>query len=300
MSQTAVIFPVESIDNQPELIHLSNGELNQFSSSKLITLPDMPMNQPASATVRSKNKSSVPLNNKREDQSIQRLAIDLQNSLQHNCSVNKTNTYQTSSSCNLNEQMLQRQFHSKKGTNRVKNETTPNPYCYEDLRHNPLHFDNNQNATAQTVANTQFSAVPISENPNSVSNVVTNNSANKRFPTIAKMEIKRKNQTMELSPPNTTLNNQGTQLVCCTSSQPLNFPLTPENPFTNTKQPFIPSFLNILTNKSFREIRNKFQIGLFLESNCFSHELKNKHKQSPLKTILIYKTQTKVPLNFHQ
>ena len=72
MNQTAVTFPVESIDNQPELIHSSIGELNQFSSSKLITFPDMPMNQPASATVRPKEKSSVPLNNKREDQSIQR------------------------------------------------------------------------------------------------------------------------------------------------------------------------------------------------------------------------------------
>ena len=115
VNQTAVIFPVESIDKQPELIHSTIGELNQFSSSKLITLPDMPMNQPASATVRPREKSSVPLNNKREDQSIQRLALDLQNSLQHNCSVNKTNTYQTSSSSNLNEQMLQRQFHSEKG-----------------------------------------------------------------------------------------------------------------------------------------------------------------------------------------
>ena len=162
MSQTAVLFPVESIDNQPELIHSSIGELNQFSSSKLITLPEMPINQPANATVRPKEKSSVPLDNKREDQSIQRLALDLQNSVQHNCPVNKTNTYQTSSSCNLNEQMLQRQFHSEKGTNRVTNETTPNPYCYEDSRHNPLHFDNNQSATAQTVSNTQFSAVPIS------------------------------------------------------------------------------------------------------------------------------------------
>ena len=102
MNQTAVLFPVESIDNQLELIHSSIGELNHFSSSKLITLPEMPMNQPANATVRPK-KSSVPLYNKREDQSIQRLALDLQNSLQHNCSVNKTNTYQTSSSCNLNE-----------------------------------------------------------------------------------------------------------------------------------------------------------------------------------------------------
>ena len=167
VNETAVIFPVESIDNQPELIHSSSGELNQFSSSKFIILPDMPMNQPASATVRPKEKSSVLLNNKREDQSIQRLALDLQNSLQRNCSVNKTNEYQTSSSCNLNEQMLQRQFHSEKGTIRVTNETTPNPYCYEDSRHNPLHFDNNQSATAQTVSNTRFPAVPISENQNS-------------------------------------------------------------------------------------------------------------------------------------
>ena len=101
VNQTAVIFPIESIDNQPELIHSSIGELNQFSSSKLITLPDMPMNQPASATVRPKEEPSVPLNNKREDQSIQRLALDLQNSLHHNCSVNKTNTYQTSNSLRL-------------------------------------------------------------------------------------------------------------------------------------------------------------------------------------------------------
>ena len=130
----------------------------------------MPMNQRANATVRPKEKSSVPLNNKREDQSIQRLALDLQNSLQHNCSVNKTNTYQTSqssSSSNLKEQKLQRQFHSEKGTNSVTNDTTPSPYCYEGSRHNPLHFDNNQSTTAQTVSNTQFLAVPISENQNS-------------------------------------------------------------------------------------------------------------------------------------
>ena len=51
MNQTAVLFPVESIDNQSEIIHSSIGELNQFSSSKLITLPEMPTNQPANATV---------------------------------------------------------------------------------------------------------------------------------------------------------------------------------------------------------------------------------------------------------
>ena len=106
LKQTAVLFPVESLDNQSELIHSSIGELNQLSSSKLITLPDMPMNQPACTTVGPKEKSSVPLNNEREDQSIQRQALDLQNSLQHNCSASKTNTYQTSSLCILNKQML--------------------------------------------------------------------------------------------------------------------------------------------------------------------------------------------------
>ena len=32
LNQTAVLFPVESIDDQPELIHSSIEELNQFSS----------------------------------------------------------------------------------------------------------------------------------------------------------------------------------------------------------------------------------------------------------------------------
>ena len=61
------------------------------------------MNQPASAKAGPKEKSSVPLNNKIEHQSIQRLALDLKNSFQHKCSVNKTNRYQLSSSCILNE-----------------------------------------------------------------------------------------------------------------------------------------------------------------------------------------------------
>ena len=54
VNQTAVIFAVDSIDNQPELIQSSIGELNQFSNSKLVTLPNMPMNQPASAAFRPK------------------------------------------------------------------------------------------------------------------------------------------------------------------------------------------------------------------------------------------------------
>ena len=43
-------------------------------------------------------------------------------------------------------------------------------------------------------------------------------------------------------PSNTTLNNQGTKFVCCTSSQPLYFPLTPENPFTNYQTAIHPPF----------------------------------------------------------
>ena len=205
------------------------------------------MNQPASATVGQKEKSSVLLNNKREDQSIQRLVLDLQNSLQHNCSVNKTNTYQTSSSCILIEQMLQRQFHSEKGTNIVTNETTPNPYCNKDSRHNPLYFDNNQSATAQTVSNTQFSAVSISENqtsgklasvmllPTVAQGNVSEQFQNPHYPTGVHFSMGNRTEEPNdgIVPPNTTLNNQSTNLVCCTSSQPLNFPLAPENPFTN-------------------------------------------------------------------
>ena len=189
----------------------------------------MPMNQPASATVTPKEKSSVPLNNKREDQSIQRLALDLQNSLQHNCSVNKTNTYQTSISCNLNEQMLQRQFQSEKGTNIVTNETASNPYCYEDSRHNPLHFDNNQSATAQTVSNTQFSVVPISENQNSgklasamslptvAQTNVSQQIQNPHYPTGVHFSSgnQQKNQTMELFPPPPQYNTQQPRCQPC-------------------------------------------------------------------------------------
>ena len=202
------------------------------------------MNQPANATVRPKEKFSVPLNSEREIQSIQRLALDIQNSFHHNCSVNKTNTYQTSSSCNLNEQMHQRQFHSEKRTNRVTNETTPNPYCYKNNRHNPLHFDNNQSSTAQTVLNTQFAAVQINENQNSrklasamslptvAQTNVSQQFQNPHYPTA--VHFRNRNRTEEPNDGNFFRSkNQGTNLVCCKSSQPHKFPLTPENPFTN-------------------------------------------------------------------
>ena len=217
--------------------------------------------------------------------------------------------------------MVQRQFHSEKGTNRVTNETTPNPYCYEDIRHNPLHFDNNQSATAQTVSNTQFSAVPISENQNrgklasamSLPTIAQTNVSqqfqNLHYPTG--IHFSNGNQTKEpndgivshpppQSPPIQHSRTKVPTLFAVHHLSHLIFRLLRKIHLQTTKQPFIPPLLNILANQSFREIRNKFQIGLFLESNCFSHELKYKQEQSPLKTILIYKTQTKVPLNFHQ
>ena len=120
LHQATVLFPVESFDNQLELFHSSIGEVNQFSSSKLITLPDMPMNQPASATVTPKKIfCSVK---KRKRRSKHTSCIRFTKLISSYCSVNKTNTYQTSSPCNLNEITLQRQFHSEKGANRVTNE----------------------------------------------------------------------------------------------------------------------------------------------------------------------------------
>ena len=153
--------------------------------------------------------------------------------------------------------MLQRQFHSEKGTNRMTNETTPNPYCYEGSRHNPLHFDNNQSATAQIASNTQFSAVPISENQNSgklasamslptlAQTNVSQQFQNPLYPTV--VHFSNGNRTEEpndgiVFPTNTTLNNQGTNLFCCTSSQAPNCPLTPENPFTNYQTAILPPF----------------------------------------------------------
>ena len=196
----------------------------------------------------------------------------------------------------------------------MTNETTPNPYCYEDSRHNPLHFDN-QNATAQTVSNTQLSAVPRSENQNSgkLASAMS-------LPTVAQTNVSQQfqkplyptrvhfsngNRTEEpnngiVFPSNTTLNNQGTNLVCCTSSQPPNCPLTPENPFTNYQTAILPPFTQHISQPNISGNSNKFQIGLFPESNCFSHELNYKQKQSRLKIILIYKPQTKIPLNFHR
>ena len=178
--------------------------------------------------------------------------------------------------------MLQRQFHSEKGTNRVTNETTPNPYCYEDSQHNHLHFDNNQSATAQTVSNTQFSAVPISENQNSVKLASAMS-----LPTVAQTNVSQQFQnplyptgvhfsngnrteepTMELFSPR--IQHSTTKVPTLFAVHHLSHlivRLLRKIPLQTTKQPFFPPLLNILANQTFREIRNKFQIGLFLESN---------------------------------
>ena len=64
---------------------------------------------------------------------------------------------------------------------------------------------------------------------------------------------------MELfPPPNTTLNNQGTNLVCFTSSQPLSFPLTPENPFANYQTAIHPPITQHISQPKFSENSKQF------------------------------------------
>ena len=186
----------------------------------------------------------------------------------------------------------------------MTNETTPNPYCYEDSRHNPLPFDNNQSATAQIVSNTQFLAVPIRENQNS-----ENLASAMSLPTVAHTNVSQRIQNPHYStgvhfsnrnrsektidgifPPIQHSLTKVPTLFAVHHLSHLIFRLLWKIHLQTTKQPFIPPLLNILANQTFREIRNKFQIGLFLESNCFSQELKYKQKQSSLKSILIYKT----------
>ena len=150
--------------------------------------------------------------------------------------------------------MLQHQFHLEKATNRVTNDTTSNPYCYKNSRHNPLQFDQNQISTAQTVSNTRFAAYQISKNHNSGNwyqqcrylqyrkQTFPNNFRTHitQLEFILAIEIERKNQTMEFSPTNATLNKQGTNFVCFTSSQPLIFRLLRKIHLQTTIQPFIP------------------------------------------------------------
>ena len=105
-----------------------------------------------------------------------------------------------------------------------------------------LQFDRDHIATAQTVSNTQFPAVQISKNRNSgklvsamslptvAQTIVPQQFQKPHYPTG--IHFSNRNRTEDpddgkLFPSNGTLNNQRTNLVCCTSSQPPNFPLTP-------------------------------------------------------------------------
>ena len=104
-------------------------------------------------------------------------------------------------------------------------------FCYKNSRHNPVQFDNNQSTTAQTVSNTQFAAVQSSENQNSVKSAsamplptvaqtnVSQQFQNTHYPTG--VHFSNGNRTEEPNDgifflSNTALNNQGTNLVCCT------------------------------------------------------------------------------------
>ena len=172
-------------------------------------------------------------------------------------------------------------------------------------RHIPLQFDNNQTSTAQTVSKTQFVAFQIGKNQNSgklasemslpkvaqtkVSNIFRSHIT--KLEIVLAMEIERINQTMEIFPLQNNIQKLRYPPCLLYTSQPLNFPLTPENLFTNHQTAIHPPLLNILAIHTVGETRNKFQIGLSLESNCFCHKLKYKQKQTRLKTTLIYKPQ---------
>ena len=93
--QTASLFPVESNDKQQEVIYSSIGELPLLSNSMLITTPNAPLNQTTSNRFRAKEFFFNPLNRKTECQTVQCLALDFQNTLQHNSSANKNKTKQT-------------------------------------------------------------------------------------------------------------------------------------------------------------------------------------------------------------
>ena len=138
MKQSASLFPVESNDNQRELIHSSIEELQQVPNSKLIATPNTPMNQTTGASVRRKHLSFIPLNSKIEGKNMQCFAFDFQNTLQHNSSADKNKTNQTSNAFREHEQKLQTQCHSEKVRNTMPKTTIPNPQNFENCSHIPL------------------------------------------------------------------------------------------------------------------------------------------------------------------
>ena len=124
----------------------------------------------------------------------------------------------------------------------------PSPQTFENCSHIPLQFDNNQFSTAQKVPNNTLSVFPTNQNQNSerlvtemsLPTVVQPNNSqqnrNEQYPTAVPLnnliQTKEENdRNCFLS--NTTFSNTGTTLVSCTPSQPLHFPPTPENSFSN-------------------------------------------------------------------
>ena len=130
VKQTASLFPVESYDNQRELIHSSIGDLPPLPYSNLITTPNTPLIKPTSATARPNDSFFNPFNSKTEGQSVQCFAFDFQNTLLHNSSADKTKTNQTSNAFSEYEPILQNQCHSEKGRNTTTKITVPNPQLF--------------------------------------------------------------------------------------------------------------------------------------------------------------------------
>ena len=227
----------------------------QFPKSKLITTLNTPLSLTTSAAVRPKDFSFFPLNGKTEGQSMQCLEVDFQKTIQHNSSAHKNKTNQFSNVFIENEQMFQTQYQSEKRRNTTAKITFHNPHLFENCNHIPVQFDNNQCLTAQKISNKSLTIFPTNQNQNnerlvtdiSLPTVVQpNNSQHYRKeqnPTAVQF-----NSFIQTQQPNNrnrfpskiTFNNTSTTLVSCTPSQPLQFPPTPENSFTNNQTAIFP------------------------------------------------------------
>ena len=157
--------------------------------------------------------------------------------------------------------------------------TVPNSHTFGNCSQNPLQFDKNQFSTAQKASNNVLSIFPTNQNQNSerlvtemsLPTVVQPNnsqqSRNEQYPTA--VQLNNLIQTQEpndrnIFPSNTTFSNTGTTLVSCTTSQPLHFPPTPENPFSNYQTAIFPPINQQVSQPNFSGNSNQFPIWSYV------------------------------------
>ena len=156
MKQTASLFPVKFNDNQLELIHSSIGELSQFSDSKLITTSKTILSQKTSTAVRPKSVPFSLLSSKTESQSMQCLAFDFQNTLQHNSSADKKTKLRMHSE-KMSKCFKLNVILKKEELQRQKSPLPNHKFLNENCSHLSVLFNNNQFSIAQKVSNNTLS-----------------------------------------------------------------------------------------------------------------------------------------------